>query len=138
MGDPAGIGPEICAKAFASPALAKFARCVVIGDQRWLPKRLKVIDLHNAGVSEKVITFMENTPNTMMVAQAPPPPPTEPMVVAPSPEYVWMDGEWAWNGATYVWIGGRWVLPPHHHAIWVSAHWVHGPHGYYRVGGHWR
>ncbi|HVN67253.1 MAG TPA: 4-hydroxythreonine-4-phosphate dehydrogenase PdxA, partial [Candidatus Sulfotelmatobacter sp.] len=48
MGDPAGIGPEICAKAFASPALAKFARCVVIGDQRWLPKRLKVIDLHNA------------------------------------------------------------------------------------------
>ena len=97
-----------------------------------------LIDLHNAGVSEKVITFMENTPNTMMVAQAPPPPPTEPMVVAPSPEYVWMDGEWAWNGATYVWIGGRWVLPPHHHAIWVSAHWVHGPHGYYRVGGHWR
>jgi 4-hydroxythreonine-4-phosphate dehydrogenase len=48
MGDPAGIGPEICAKALASSTLAKFARCVVIGDQRWLPNRLEVIDLHNA------------------------------------------------------------------------------------------
>ncbi|MFA5112973.1 MAG: 4-hydroxythreonine-4-phosphate dehydrogenase PdxA [Candidatus Margulisiibacteriota bacterium] len=48
MGDPAGIGPEICAKALASATLAKFARCIVIGDQRWLPNRLEVVDLHNA------------------------------------------------------------------------------------------
>lgn len=48
MGDPAGIGPEICAKALSSSLLAKFARCLVIGDRRWLPNRLEVIDLHNA------------------------------------------------------------------------------------------
>jgi 4-phospho-D-threonate 3-dehydrogenase / 4-phospho-D-erythronate 3-dehydrogenase len=48
MGDPAGIGPEICAKALASSEVTAVADCVVIGDQRWLPKRLKVIDLHNA------------------------------------------------------------------------------------------
>ncbi|MCU0641148.1 MAG: 4-hydroxythreonine-4-phosphate dehydrogenase PdxA [Candidatus Margulisbacteria bacterium] len=48
MGDPAGIGPEICAKALASSTLAKFARCLVIGDRRWLPNRLEVVDLHNA------------------------------------------------------------------------------------------
>jgi hypothetical protein len=96
-----------------------------------------IIDLHSAGVSEKVITCLQNTPNTA-VAQAPPPPPVEPVVVAPGPDYVWVDGEWVWNGATYVWVGGRWAVPPHHHAVWVSAHWVHGPHGYYRVDGHWR
>jgi 4-hydroxythreonine-4-phosphate dehydrogenase len=48
MGDPAGIGPEICAKALTSSAVTAVANCVVIGDRRWLPKKLKVIDLHNA------------------------------------------------------------------------------------------
>lgn len=96
-----------------------------------------LIDLHNAGVSEKVITFMENTVN-VVATQAPPPPPTETVVVAPGPDYVWMDGEWVWNGGAYIWIGGHWALPPYRHAIWVRARWEHGPRGYYRVGGHWR
>jgi len=48
MGDPAGIGPEICAKALTSSEVTSVASCVVIGDRRWLPKNLKVIDLHNA------------------------------------------------------------------------------------------
>ena len=95
-----------------------------------------LIDLHNAGVSEKVITYMENTAN-MVVAQAPPPPPAETAVVAPGPDYVWVEGEWVWNGSAYTWIGGRWVLPPYHHAVWVRAHWEHGTHGWYRVGGQW-
>jgi 4-phospho-D-threonate 3-dehydrogenase / 4-phospho-D-erythronate 3-dehydrogenase len=47
-GAPAGIGPEICAKALTSSEVTAVAKCVVIGDRRWLPKRLKVIDLHNA------------------------------------------------------------------------------------------
>ncbi len=32
LGDPAGIGPEIVAKALASPEVAAAARCVVVGD----------------------------------------------------------------------------------------------------------
>lgn len=48
MGDPAGIGPEICAKALASSTVAKVARCIVIGDKRWLPNRIEVLDLYNA------------------------------------------------------------------------------------------
>lgn len=36
MGDPAGIGPEICARALAEPALRAGARCVVYGDERVL------------------------------------------------------------------------------------------------------
>jgi hypothetical protein len=95
-----------------------------------------LIDLHNAGVSQKVIAYMVNTANTV-VAQAPPAPPTETVVVAPGPDYVWVDGEWVWDGGTWVWIGGRWSLPPYRHAVWIRVHWERGPHGWHRAGGHW-
>src|SRR5688572_28512132 len=36
LGDPTGIGPEICAKVLASGALDPVARLVVIGDRRVL------------------------------------------------------------------------------------------------------
>ena len=61
-----------------------------------------IIDLRDAGVSNRVIDFMINTPgiygaapapqvNTVVVAQPPPPPPVETVVVAPGPDYVWME-----------------------------------------------
>jgi hypothetical protein len=108
-----------------------------------------IIDLHDAGVSQKVIEFMINTPSTIggaaappaqtavVVAQAPPPPPVETVVVAPGPGYVWIGGEWEWHGR-WVWVGGHWVWPPHPHAVWVHGYWGQGPHGYYHAGGHWR
>ena len=96
-----------------------------------------ILDLNNAGVSQRVISYMINTSNSV-VAQAPPPPPAETVVVAPSPDYVWVGGEWVWNGGTWVWIGGRWVIGPHPHAVWIEAHWDHGPYGWHRVPGHWR
>ena len=34
MGDPAGIGPEIVAKALAREETVQRARCVVVGDRR--------------------------------------------------------------------------------------------------------
>lgn len=36
MGDPAGVGPEICLKAVADPALAGLARWILVGDERVL------------------------------------------------------------------------------------------------------
>ncbi|MDD5593765.1 MAG: 4-hydroxythreonine-4-phosphate dehydrogenase PdxA [Candidatus Margulisbacteria bacterium] len=42
MGDPAGIGPEICAKALSSSEVTAVANCVVIGDRRALRQGLKV------------------------------------------------------------------------------------------------
>jgi outer membrane lipoprotein SlyB len=107
-----------------------------------------IIALHSDGVSEKVLNFMINTPNTIteapapapataVVPQAPPPPPTETVVVAPGPGYVWISGEWVWNGG-WVWVGGHWVYPPHPHFVWVPSHWVrHGPHTCVGVQGHW-
>ena len=105
-----------------------------------------IIDLKNSGVDERVIDFMINTPTTVagtaptsqtVVAAAPPPAPVETVVVAPGPGYVWVDGEWIWNGG-WVWMAGHWIVPPYPHAVWVRGGWIRGPHGYRRLPGHWR
>jgi outer membrane lipoprotein SlyB len=110
-----------------------------------------IIDLHNSGVSERVVDFMINTPSssgntsgvapvqqtTTYVTVAPPPPPMETMIVAPGPGYVWVGGEWVWNGG-WVWLGGHWAWPPYPHAVWVRGNWDRGPHGWHGTRGHWR
>jgi outer membrane lipoprotein SlyB len=105
-----------------------------------------IIELHNAGVSENVINFMINTPSTVgdsssadtvIVTEAPPPPPVETVVMAPGPGYVWVGGDWVWNGR-WVWMAGHWDHPPYPHAVWVGGYWGRGEHGWYRRPGHWR
>jgi outer membrane lipoprotein SlyB len=108
-----------------------------------------IIDLRNSGVSETVIDFMINTPSTIgetsantqstaaVVASAPPPAPVDTVVVAPGPGYVWIGGEWIWNGG-WVWVGGHWGYPPYSGAVWVRGYWRQGPYGWRRVPGHWR
>ena len=105
-----------------------------------------IVDLRDAGVPDKVINYMINTPNTVAVApqavaaipQAPPPPPVETMVVAPGPDYVWVGGEWAWQGGAWVWVGGHWVLPPYPHAVWVVGRSWHDRYGWHHERGYWR
>ncbi len=105
-----------------------------------------IIDLHDSGVSQKVIDYMINTastaaapppPSTVVVAEAPPPPPVDTVVVTPGPGYVWVSGDWVWNGR-WVWVGGHWAYPPHPRAVWIAGSWRHGPHGWVHVGGYWR
>ena len=105
-----------------------------------------IIDLHNSGVSDKVVSFMQSTqtsaeatqPATTVVEQAPPPPPVETVVVpAPGPAYVWIGGEWVWNGGWF-WRAGYWAYPPHPGAIWIRGGWHEGPHGWYHDRGRWR
>jgi 4-hydroxythreonine-4-phosphate dehydrogenase len=45
MGDPAGIGPEICVRALLSPEVRELSRSFVIGDARILAKALEVCGL---------------------------------------------------------------------------------------------
>ena len=109
-----------------------------------------IIDLRDAGVSNPAIDFMINTPGsigessavaaqagTVVVTQPPPPPSVDTVVVAPGPDYVWIDGEWVWNGRWF-WVGGHWGYPPYPHAVWVRGYWGRGPHGWSRAPGHWR
>ena len=108
-----------------------------------------IIDLKNSGVSERVIDYMINTATATggaaavaapmpagpaVVEAAPPPAPVETVLVSPGPGYVWVGGEWVWNGG-WVWVGGHWVLPPYPHAVWVGGYWGRGPRGWYHFAG---
>lgn len=106
-----------------------------------------IIDMHSAGVSDRVVNFMIATvnspppppPTEVVNSDQAPPPPTETVAVAPGPGYVWIGGEWQWNGAGWVWAGGRWTYPPYPNAIWVHGYWYRGPFGGWRYArGHWR
>src|SRR5882724_6164858 len=85
----------------------------------------EIIDLKDAGVSERVIDVMINTasgadagpppppPSTqyeeVVVAQPPPPPIVEEYYYpAPGPGYVWVGGYWGWYGGRCVWVSGYW------------------------------
>ncbi len=56
MGDPAGVGPEITAKALARPEVAAAARAVVIGDRSVMAATLAMLrsplTLHAVGAVE--------------------------------------------------------------------------------------
>ncbi len=108
-----------------------------------------IIDLRDAGVSDKVVNYMINTPvtvgatlettrgTTTYITQAPPPAPVETIVVAPDPAYVWVGGEWVWSGGWF-WVGGHWGYPPHPRAIWIGGRSWHDEHGWHNARGHWR
>jgi len=81
----------------------------------------QIVELKNAGVSDRVIDFMINTPSsavaappTASVASLPPAPAplVEPMVLAPGPDYIWIAGEWGWYWGRWAWCGGHWAVPP--------------------------
>jgi uncharacterized protein YcfJ len=105
-----------------------------------------IIDLRDAGVTDKVVNYMIDTPasvgaNTaatseVVVQQAPPPPPVETVVVTPGPDYMWIGGEWIWAGG-WVWRAGYWGLPPHGHAIWIGGRSWHDGRGWHAERGHW-
>jgi outer membrane lipoprotein SlyB len=105
-----------------------------------------IIDLRDAGVTDKVVNYMINTPSTAgdtasastVVQQAPPSPPVETVVVAPGPDYAWIGGEYQWNGIGWIWIGGHWGYPPYPHAVWIGGRDWHDHYGWHHDRGHWR
>jgi hypothetical protein len=125
----------------------------------------EIIDLKDAGVSQKVIDFMINTPSTTQggpvvvasppfaastppalpttmvvteVGSAPPPAIVETVVVSPGPAYVWVPGYWRWYGHSWGWIHGGWVIPPRRGVMWVEGRWGRRFGRVMWVEGHWR
>ena len=105
-----------------------------------------IVDLHNSGVSDRVVNTMINTqssanaaqPTTTVVEQAPPAPLQETVIVErPGPGYVWVGGEWVWNGGWF-WHAGYWAYPPGPNIVWISGNWNRGPRGWAHEPGHWR
>jgi hypothetical protein len=78
-----------------------------------------IIGLKRAGVSDRVVDFMINTPTEVAPAFAgpvagPPPPPVEVVPLAPGPDFVWVGGAWVWQGNRWAWRRGYWGRPPRH------------------------
>ena len=61
-----------------------------------------------------------------------------PVGTAPGIGFVWTDGYWDWRGSNWYWVEGRWMRPPHGHAVWVAPQWRHDGHGYRFHRGYWR
>ena len=57
---------------------------------------------------------------------------------APGPDYVWVDGYWAWDGYQYVWIDGYWALAPYANALWTPGFWAPRHNGFVWFNGYWR
>jgi hypothetical protein len=74
----------------------------------------------------------------VVVRVAPPRAMVEHRPVRPGPNYVWINGYHRWDGNAYRWEGGRWEMPPRHHAVWVAPRWEHRHGGYVFVEGRWR
>jgi YXWGXW repeat-containing protein len=72
------------------------------------------------------------------VEVAPPPPRVELVAVSPGPDYVWIDGHWAWRGQEYLWEPGRWEAKASGHRGWHKGEWKHARQGWYWQEGHWR
>jgi len=77
-----------------------------------------ILGLKNAGVDEKIIDFMINTPSQIpapqvagVIGNAPPAMPPEQIAPPPGPDYVWVGGAWAWFGDRWVWHPGYWHRP---------------------------
>jgi 4-hydroxythreonine-4-phosphate dehydrogenase len=68
MGDPAGIGPEICAKALTSGQIRNVADCVVIGDRRCVRQGLKIAGIEGVEINSiKKVSGAKFLPKTIDV-----------------------------------------------------------------------
>ena len=95
-----------------------------------------ILDLNSAGVGEKIIDFMINTPTQVQPTQAagvvgttPPAPLVEQIVVAPGPDYLWVDGAWLWFGNCWAWHSGYWHRPEYPHSF-EHPHMSEHSHGF--------
>jgi len=56
--------------------------------------------------------------------------------ISPGEGYVWIDGDWAWQGGTYVWHEGRWGRP-RGGRTWVAGSWQQRNNGWTWHRGRW-
>lgn len=62
-----------------------------------------------------------------------------PVIAAPSPNYIWIDGYWTWDYGyrEYVWVPGRWEVSPYAGAVWIPGYWEYTQRGYRWINAMW-
>lgn len=57
--------------------------------------------------------------------------------LSPGDGYIWIEGEWFWNGGDYAWRNGYWARPlPRYN--WMPGDWKRRGDGWYWRPGNWR
>lgn len=56
---------------------------------------------------------------------------------APSPNAVWVAGQWGWNGSGYAWNPGQWTTPVSTGSMWIPARWERHDGYYLYYPGYW-
>ncbi len=81
-------------------------------------------------------TVYEDTP-AYTVKAAPPKARFERRTVAPSDQYVWVDGHWEYRNDDWRWVAGSWQLRPNEKTQWIPGQWVREGGGWNWVPGYW-
>jgi len=92
-------------------------------------------NLHRATTAQQVVE--EPAPVISPTYVAIPPRQQEVITTAPSPQYVWIPGQWERTPDNWSWSGGKWVQPPFSNAYWVSGYWKHHSGKYMWQPAHW-
>ena len=56
--------------------------------------------------------------------------------VRPGPDYVWIDGDWYWEGGRYAYHNGYWSRP-RGTQVWITGSWQQRNGGWYWRKGRW-
>jgi hypothetical protein len=86
--------------------------------------------------TEERVVIHHTRPAPVQVREAPPPEQVEVVPAAPRADYIWIKGNWHWNGARWVWIAGHYEAQ-RVGARWVPAHYETRGGTYFYVPGHW-
>jgi hypothetical protein len=78
-----------------------------------------------------------NDHSALVVNEAPPPPKVETVGIAPSSNYDWVAGRWAYRDSAWNWVPGSWQPRPRPNAAWIPGHWDQTDHSWTWTPGHW-
>jgi hypothetical protein len=69
--------------------------------------------------------------------RAPPPLRREHRIARPGRDFVWVDGQWDWQGDNWAWVPGRWDHPTARGSRWVKARYRRENSAWRYEPGHW-
>ena len=91
--------------------------------------------LHQRTVAQQVVA--EEPLITSPTYVAVPPRQQELITAEPSPQHVWVSGQWERTPDSWAWSAGKWVQPPFSNAYWVPGYWKHRSGQYAWQPAHW-
>ena len=72
-----------------------------------------------------------------ITTRRPPPLRVERRSPRPGDGYLWVQGQWNWDGDRWDWVPGRWDRPAVAEAYWIPARYIRTSRGTIYEPGHW-